>query len=521
MYRAILCDDNEIILEGLRTQVQWQSLGIELCATAANGKEAWSLIQAYKPDILITDIKMPYIDGLELSKKAKAVNPNIVILIISAYDDFEYARSAIHLGALDYILKPINIDSLNHLLKTSVEQCKKQKHDQHTIITNIFKALLIPTDNLSDEVSRLEQHNFRTGQHMCIVLVQLNMTSVHGLSEEVKYSVTRRFSNIGALISSDNCYQLDVNDYQYTFLLTSMSKLRLSVIRADLIKNIRQAFPTEQSYADVSIASGNIYPGANNIWKSYADANEAMKLHFIKGTNADLLYEEIAAYARHDQTKRHPQSNSPPIDTSINLIPALKSGDKATIDYQLSILRQWLLEKGSDSYLYMTVSIGSFYNNLTKELEESGINIRELFDDPVSEFSKITSANTLDACIKNLQTSLHQICDYIGKSQSKYGKIINEALTFMQNNYQHSSLNIDVVANTIGLSTSYFSTVFRNETGITFTDYLIRLRMEKAKSLLENGNMKIYEVSMCVGYDNAAYFSAAFKKYFGKSPSQI
>ena len=120
LYRAILCDDNEIILEGLRTQVQWNALGIDLCATAANGQEALELVKEFKPDILITDIKMPYIDGLELSKRAQQLNPQIVILIISAYDDFEYARSAIHLGALDYILKPINIDSLNQLLIKAV-----------------------------------------------------------------------------------------------------------------------------------------------------------------------------------------------------------------------------------------------------------------------------------------------------------------------------------------------------------------------------------------------------------------
>lgn len=521
MYRAILCDDNEIILEGLRTQVDWQSLGIDLYATAANGNEAWSLIQEHKPDILITDIRMPYIDGLELSKKARIANPNIIILIISAYDDFEYARSAIHLGALDYILKPINIASLNHLLETAVEQCKKQHHDQHTVAANIFKSLLMPTDDISNALDLLGRQNIRRDQYNCIALVELNTNSMQGLSEEIKYSVSRKFSNLGELIALDNCYQLEASDRQYLFLLTSMSKLHLSLMRTELIKTIRQAFPADHNYIDVSIAIGNFHLGLENIWKSYSDAKEAMKLHFIKGINADLLYEEIATYARQDKAKHHAPSHSLQLDAHISLIPALKSGDKGSVDRQLVLLRQWLLEKGSDSYLYMTVSLGSFYNNLTKELEESGINIRELFDDPISEFSKLTSSGTLDNCIESLRISLYQICDYISKNQSKYGKIIAEALDFMQSNYQHSSLNIDVVANAIGLSTSYFSTIFRSETGTTFTDYLIRLRMEKAKALLESGNMKIYEISMQVGYDNAAYFSAAFKKYFGKSPSQL
>lgn len=100
MFQAILCDDNEIILEGLSSQIKWKDLGIELTATAADGNEAWELIQKNPPDLLITDIRMPYMDGLELSKKARELNPNIVILIISAYDDFQYARTAMHLQGI-------------------------------------------------------------------------------------------------------------------------------------------------------------------------------------------------------------------------------------------------------------------------------------------------------------------------------------------------------------------------------------------------------------------------------------
>ncbi|MDD3251277.1 MAG: response regulator [Lachnospiraceae bacterium] len=515
MYRAILCDDNEIILEGLKTQVQWQKLGIELSATAVNGQEALSLIQRYKPDILITDIRMPYIDGLELSRKARMLNPQIVILIISAYDDFEYARSAIHLGALDYILKPINIDSLNQLLATAADTCKKQHHDQHTIITNIFKSLLIPSNRTAEALALLDENGVMLDQYCCVMLAELNQNRTMGLSEEIKYSIARKFSGIGKDNIADNVYQLEVTDTQYLFLLTSVSRLQLSILRTELFQRIRGLFPANHDYTDVSIAAGNFYLGLDHISRSYADAKEAMKLHFIKGSNADLLYEEIAVYASNEKAKQIAAQ----MDSGIDLIPALKAGNRDAVNLRLNDLRQWLLQKGSDSYLYMTVSIGSFYNNLSRELEESGINIRELFDDPVSEFSKITSSGTLDSCIENLRTSLYQICDYITKNQSKYGKIISEALAYMQTHYQDSNLNIDVVANAIGLSPSYFSTIFRSEAGITFTDYLIRLRMEKAKTLLENGNMKIYEISQQVGYENAAYFSAAFKKYFGKSPS--
>ena len=130
MFQAMLCDDNEIILEGLSRQIDWEGLGICLSGTAADGQDAWNQMKDNPPDILITDIRMPYIDGLELSRLAKDLNPNIVLLIISAYDDFEYARTAMHLRALDYILKPIDLDAMNRILTKAVPP--RQASDGHT-----------------------------------------------------------------------------------------------------------------------------------------------------------------------------------------------------------------------------------------------------------------------------------------------------------------------------------------------------------------------------------------------------
>ena len=130
MLQAMLCGDNEIILEGLSRQIDWEGLGICLSGTAADGQDAWNQMKDNPPDILITDIRMPYIDGLELSRLARDLNPNIVLLIISAYDDFEYARTAMHLRALDYILKPIDLDTMNRILSNAVSHCRQFHQDK-------------------------------------------------------------------------------------------------------------------------------------------------------------------------------------------------------------------------------------------------------------------------------------------------------------------------------------------------------------------------------------------------------
>ena len=143
MFQAMLCDDNEIILEGLSRQIDWEGLGICLSGTAADGQDAWNQMKDNPPDILITDIRMPYIDGLELSRLAKDLNPNIVLLIISAYDDFEYARTAMHLRALDYILKPIDLDAMNRILTNAVSHCRQFHHDKRLMATQLLRNMAV------------------------------------------------------------------------------------------------------------------------------------------------------------------------------------------------------------------------------------------------------------------------------------------------------------------------------------------------------------------------------------------
>ena len=165
MFQAILCDDNEIILEGLSSQIKWKDLGIELTATAADGNEAWELIQKNPPDLLITDIRMPYMDGLELSKKARELNPNIVILIISAYDDFQYARTAMHLQAFDYILKPIDVDQFCRVLENAVLHCSQLHYDKRLMITEYLRSIV--TQDASDLPAPSPDLDLDPGSYCC------------------------------------------------------------------------------------------------------------------------------------------------------------------------------------------------------------------------------------------------------------------------------------------------------------------------------------------------------------------
>nr|WP_130789614.1 helix-turn-helix domain-containing protein [Lachnoclostridium pacaense] len=515
MFQAILCDDNEIILEGLSRQIGWEELGIHLTGTAADGLEAWTQIKEHPPDILITDIRMPYIDGLELSRLAKELNPNIVILIISAYDDFEYARTAMHLRALDYILKPIEPDSMNRVLKNAVSHCRQFHHDKRMMMTQLLLNAAVLEGPASKDDDYWRELDFDPEAFCCFLQIELEEQSLDKLSDDIRYTLERRFSALYQLLEKDSFYLLESHQYSYSLCIIESSQMELIMQRKILVDSIRRQFPYEGSFCDVSIASGDVIQGVRNLHQSVKTCREACKLHFIKGSNADIFYEEIKSYIFNESTNNHEY----PIPDS-RLIVFIKEQNMDGIEKELDHLKNWLYQKGSESYLYLTFSLGSFYTHLIKELGESGINLQDIFQNPIEEFKKIAAGGTLESSIDNLKQNLFKISSSIGCNKSRYGRLIDTALTYIQNHYMHSTFSIDEVANVVCLSTSYFSTVFKNETGITFTDYLIKIRMEKAKGLLENTNMKMYEISSLVGYENAAYFSAAFKKYYGKSPSE-
>lgn len=530
LFQAMLCDDNEIILEGLAGQIHWEELGICLTGTAADGQDAWNQIQASPPDILITDIRMPYIDGLELSARAKALNPNLVILIISAYDDFEYARTAMHLRALDYILKPIDLEAMTRSLANAVSHCQQFHQDKRMMATELLRSLAVQEPQITGEEPLWNELDLDPSWWCCFLQVDLDERSLNRLSDDIRYASERRFSSLNQLFLKDGFYLLESRPCSYSVCLTFGSKIRLTMERRVLVDAVRKVFPYGDNcrnpspagrmemevYCDVSIASGRVVQGLRLLRESVKTCQEARKLHFIKGSNADIFYEEVDS-CLYQEPESGPEYPIP--DT--RLITFIREQNKDGISRELEQLKTWLYRKGSESYLYMTFSLGSFYTHLMKELGESGISLQDVFQNPVEEFKKVTSGGTLESSIENLRQNLFRICDSIRGSKSRYGRLVDQAILYIQSHYMSSSFSIEEVAGAVCLSTSYFSTVFKNETGTTFTDYLIRIRMEKAMILLKTTSMKMYEIASRVGYENAAYFSAAFKRFYGKSPSEF
>ena len=174
-----------------------------------------------------------------------------------------------------------------------------------------------------------------------------------------------------------------------------------------------------------------------------------------------------------------------------------------------------------DSYIYMQFMVGSLYSTVLKELGDAGICADLVFENPVEEYKKLIGCETIGKAIGVLGENLKRICEYVGSQKSGvYSRPVVKALAYMEENYSSPALSMEDTAVAAGLSSARFSTSFKSETGVTFTDYLLKLRMEKAKDLMRDPNRKIYEIAMMTGYSNIPYFSTAFKKYTGCPPSE-
>ena len=294
-------------------------------------------------------------------------------------------------------------------------------------------------------------------------------------------------------------------------LFAAASGVKSTEIRVqECIRQIRKALKPEGLSITCAVSSARY--GLKEVSRCYQEAQEVLKLKYVRGENQDLYYQDIENETGHSY---------PEDILKTDLITPLKIGDTDALKKRLNELNLHLQKTGNDSYLYLQFIVGNLYSSLFQELSRDGISAKLIFEDPVEEYRKLLNCNTIQKAIAVLSDNLMRVCQYImAQKQQSYSPPVLKALQYITANSQTPTLSLDDISDNVGLSSGRFSTLFKTETGMTFTDYLLKTRMEKAKELMLNPNKKIYEIALESGYDNIPYFSTAFRKYTGYSPSE-
>ncbi len=533
MYNVLLVDDEILIREAISENMKWNELGYNLIGTCQNGKEAINFLEENQVDVVLTDICMPILDGMELIKYIYNNFPQISVIIFSGFDEFEYAQKAIKYNVEEYILKPITAAELSNVLLTT--KGKRDKRDEKeknwNRINETYKKnkIYIKSKLLIDfikgkksfEEIASELKNFNTEldvKYYRVAIIELKKGHDYTESNDQmkQYSSLMVFSvyNISEeiLINNQAGIVCISNDNKLYVLLKSNNLAEIKTAGKDICIDIKNKVK-DYLDIDISITIGKTIASKENIYNSYESTYGATKYQYIFGEHSVIDSEDLDNLV-------NKENNYINLDNYISdLVHGIMMNDMKLINKVSNYLENML--EGSFETKTLTISyLQRMVLNLNNELNI--VDLVQSKENLIKEeiLADLTKAPTLSEAIDILRDYCSRTADILLKQKgSTNKKRALMATDYIEKNYSDPKLNLSEVCSYLNISSSRFSTIFKDEIGETFMEFLTRTRIEKSKILLENCNLKNYEIAHKVGFSDPQYFSVVFKKMTGQSPS--
>ena len=525
MYSVFAVDDEPIVLEGIRSKIDWEGSGFTFAGEATDGEIALSMIHEIKPDILITDIKMPFMDGLQLAQAIKQTQPWIKIIILSGHDEFDYAKKAISIGIEDYLLKPFTPDELlASLNKTAVQIDKERK--QLSDISRLREELKSNEALLKKEFLNNLVHG---SEEMSAVLQKSSELGLNLISRYYKVLISRIESrtnntqNQQEACSLLNSYSTAINEavsfFHHSNLLVCIFK---GSTQEELDDNTFRAaetinhIATKNEDCTVLTAMGKTVEHLSQLSTSYEDAKKILQASTNK-ENRIISSDDLAD----DENGTGTADALLDLKEGDPLVDKLKYAAKGDIQ---SIIEEsmGLIKKNPDQFsVFASYLLVDLIFAVSKLVEKLGGNIKDLnpeilqrkfIDDAVSDETRF---------VKTLEQVLNFALEFRdSKMTGKYADVILKAKRYIEENYADQNTTLTTVAEAVALSPNHFSTIFSQECKTTFIEYLTNVRLENAKRLMRETDMKGYDIAYECGFSDPHYFSYIFKKNTGLSPRE-
>ena len=512
-YKVILVDDEVEVIYIMKQKIRWNDLGFNVVGSATNGVKALELVEKLQPDVVLTDIKMPYMDGLELARKLNQDYPNIYIMLCTGFDEFEYAKEAVHLEIKEYMLKPISAtelsDSLvklkNTLDKEREEKLNVKKLEDYfqevlpKLQSNFFISLI--EGRVGEEDYERFLQNYRVdmkGPLFCCIIFHTSENDVPDgmnpllLSMSVEREVKQRLT--------ENCNCQEFIYMGNTILIMELhSEEEMAQLTDSCDRFCRWAWRIMG--AAVTAGIGTVCNSLHDISISYEGAREAVSYRVLYGTKRAINIAEIVP--------KESKKTVPLEETRMqDLFRAIHVGDQEEIRKE-AIKEIEKLHKNAD-----TISgFFKFCANNSMDFNDISGNVQNLYE-RVTQLDETSMTNW----IINMSTAISEKLKSTRNSTSR--RMITDAQNIVKQRYMEPDISLDEVCADLGVSNSYFSSIFKKETGQPFVTYLTDYRMDRAEELVLNTDEKSYKIAEKVGYQDANYFSYVFKKKFGVSPSK-
>lgn len=533
MNKVFVADDEEIIRAGIRNCIEKKTDFYTICGEAPDGEMALPLIQELKPDILIADVCMPFMDGLDLAALVRRTMPWVHIVIVSGHDEFGYAQKAVSLGVDAYLLKPVDSVKLLEALDQIAEKIEEEKRsylelEEHlkrdewetAILREYFLSqLVVGALGLTEALELAEKHGISLLDKKYVVCQAL-------LPSDEMAQGLQRIRLVGEHVfgeRQDSIWFIHGAD-QLVFIIKGEGDSAVREAAYEAAQNLRHELKRYLNM-DASVSVGSIVDRVGELPKSHQAAKS------VFGSGLIFRGSKIIGF---DDVQLERISPRQPISFSVSLEEQLRHAEEKDLPQILDHYFKEVTDESVDSVLfryYLLTNLIVTASRLTKEKRDGdkgdeaggkavhGGQLQRSFAE--SPRGVMAIAGSMEEAKSFALDILQEMIAFRHLSLGiPYGKEIRQAKEYIDDHYDEQDLSLHTVAKQVGFSPSHFSAIFSQETGRTFIEYLTKRRIEAAKRQLTETSAKLHEIATAIGYSDSHYFSYVFKKHVGVSPKE-
>ncbi len=500
MKKVMLVDDEVFITEGLMAIIDWEALGLKVIHRAENGQEALKKFNEDSADIIVTDINMPIMTGLELVKEIKETGQNVKFIILSGYDEFSYAKKAIEYGVENYILKPIDEDELESALKKLIKTMEKEKQIVNKGLDKTGKLLAF----LNGKYDLKEVIGIKNDMYVDFYKEKYTVSNIFINSKKDK----ELYINIDRLVESVFETQYEVV-YQFDGQIIIINAWEKETTSEEILARyhkLKDLLLEELKY-DIFISVGSTVNMIDHLKHSFYMAKKLKKYMLTQGMN-QVLDESMVS---HIQFKE------------MNFKGEMEQINKLMIEKDTIALKNYVESIFNNPELTpkniydLSIKVVLLLGEVAEEFKVNKKYKRESLSDTIIE---LCNESTRESVKTFIISELEEFIESMNQNIIKYSPVVQQIVNAVNERY-YEELSLKTLAYQYNINSSYLGQIFNKEVGCSFSDYLNKTKNMKAKELILETNMKINDIAKEVGYTDSSYFYRKFKKFFGVSPSTL
>ncbi len=530
MLRVLIVDDEYLIRKHIINSIKWESLKMKVVGEAADGEQALRMVEQWKPQVMIVDIKIPFIDGITLSKIVHKQYSDIKIIILTGFDEFNYARAAIEASVVNYLLKPVDAELLTAVLTETKDAIRKktgenriirkERHKKNITARDRFVRGLLsmepPAPEPEDILVQMEEFKLHIDSRNFIVVdfACEKFTGRKGQRDEgrrCKYIANKfklRLPQIPGISAA--FHGLNNDAVLFVSLDESVSSHRqaMDAVWKSLRTEIKQRYGLE-----VAVSSSMCHHSLSETAEAYYEAVMANKTRFLLGNEEVLHYESTF--------KLQPSADFKLFYGAQDILKYLRLADRQNVLQSVNQIFELLFEMKADTEYTLFVAL-SLLTVLSEFSGENGVSMAEACGGTGKAIEDFKGMNRLSDIKEALLRMFGAAMEAVGNNSYKNSlKLVKKAKEYIEGRYSNPALSLDDIAGSIQVNACYLSKIFKQESGISLVEYLTAFRLDSAKKLIDRQeNVQLYKIAESVGYNDPYYFSKCFKRKFGITPSQ-